>query len=124
MMIRFNGVRRVLLLGVLLLLSGEASAQSVRAYLSVDSVSVGERFRLTFAVENNGVARVLFPDPALGDSILGDLEVLQVLGRGTSGRKDSVVYEVTTFALDSARVPPIPVRLAVESGRLAHAAQS
>ncbi len=100
---------------------GEAHAQRVRVLPSKDSVSVGERFTLSVAVKHNGVARPLFADPALGDTLMGDLLVLGRRGpfqsrlAGRSERVDSVVYDVTTFALDSAYVPPQPVRLAVET---------
>ena len=49
----------------------------------------------------------------------GDFEIIGVLKEGgrpydNGGRIDSVVYEATTFALDSARVAGIPVGLATE----------
>ena len=99
-----------------------AQAQEVRAYVSADSVSIGERFRLSLAAEHRaGTAR--FPNPALGDTLLGDLEVIARVdtSRRVRGRRvhvDSAVYEVTTFALDSAYVPPLPVRFVGENDTL------
>ena len=58
--------------------------------------------------------------PAATDSLrFGDLEVLAEQRRDRfdrgGARVDSVVYEVTTFALDSAFVPPIPVHLSADA---------
>lgn len=99
---------------VLLLCAVSARAQSVELFVSADSVTVGERFTLSVTAEHDFAADPAFPDPALEDSmVFGDLEVLQRrrFERPTSDgmRIDSVVYEVTTFALDTARVAPIPV---------------
>lgn len=104
-----------------------ARAQQVRAYLSADSVKVGERFRLSLVADHNFQLKARFPtagaDPgadsgAVGAATFGDLVVLGVrdssrryLGRAGM-RRDSVVYEVTTFALDTARVASIPVAFA------------
>lgn len=103
----------VLLLVLPCLAALPASAQRVQARLSQDSVTVGDRFYLTIIAEHDGPVEPVFP--AVSDSALyGDLEVIgrQARGGGTAGgvRVDSVVYEVTTFALDTAFVPPIPVR--------------
>ena len=93
--------------------SQPAQAQEVRAYVSTDSVSIGERFRLSLAAEHRA-GTAYFPSPALGDTLLGDLEVVTRIDtirriRGSGMHVDSAVYEVTTFALDSAYVPPLPV---------------
>lgn len=101
-----------------------AQAQRVEAYLSADSVTVGDRFTLTLVALHGFAADPSFPDPTgSSDSTFGDLEVLGVAASGSrfldatsSGtRLDSVVYEVTTFALDTANVPPIPVFFSSES---------
>lgn len=111
----------ILLTIVLSLLALQAAqAQQVRTYLSADSVSVGERFTLSLVVRHRFTSTALFPAPDAGSDVFGDLDVLargeshkRYLGRDDPGaRIDSVAYEVTTFALDSARVPALPVRLA------------
>ena len=108
-------------------MTSPALGQQAESYVNVDSVTVGDRFNLTVLVGHDGVRNVLFPHQLVPDSLkilnapfsLGDFEVLNVLklgGRpyGNGGRIDSVVYEATTFALDSARVAGIPVGLSTE----------
>ena len=92
-------------------------AQRVEAYLSADSAAVGDRFALTLVALHGFASDPSFPDASGADSAFGDLVVLgittagtQLIGTGTDAtRLDSVVYEVTTFALDTAIVPPLPV---------------
>ncbi|MEM8485878.1 MAG: hypothetical protein AAF564_10040 [Bacteroidota bacterium] len=92
-------------------------AQQVRAYVSVDSVRIGDRFSLTVVAEHTFVADPIFPETQAGAEFFGDLEVLAVqmagsrlASEGVAGsRIDSLVYEVATFALDTAFVPSIPV---------------
>ena len=114
-----------LLLGICLLMPAPAEAQRVWAFTGSDSVAVGEPFTLTVVAEYTMVMEATFPaldaaaDARAGDVThqFGDLEVLRV--RNHSGgyfgtdrpgmRADTVVYEVTTFALDTARVAPVPV---------------
>lgn len=95
-------------------------AQSVQAHLAVDSVKVGERFRLSVVADHNFMMQARFPTAqadsgAVGAGKFGDLVVLAVRDStqrylGQNGmRRDSVVYEVTTFALDTARVGAISV---------------
>jgi hypothetical protein len=104
-----------------------AFGQQVDVFASSDSVSVGDRFRLTVVIGHDGSRNALFPHDMLPDTLkmanspfsLGDFEILSVLNQGgrpysTGGRIDSVVYEATTFALDSARVAGIPVGLSTE----------
>jgi len=97
-----------------------ARAQSeprVEARVSADSVKIGERFTLTLVAARAADRDVMFPDVDAGSAVFGDLHAVR---RGavrtrrpsTARRVDSVAYEVTTFALDSARVPVLPVRLA------------
>lgn len=108
----------------------EAAGQSVRAYVSTDSITVGDRFALSIVAEHNFMMEAVFPalppdtartqrgfpTAALGLRF-GDLEVIrrdtfEAVYGGTAApglRRDSVVYEVTTFAIDSAVVAPIPV---------------
>ncbi len=95
---------------------GQAQAQQVRAYLSADSVRVGDRFSLTLVAEHQYAEDPIFPGTEAGPEIFGDLEILAVQGAGSivtnadsGARIDSLLFEVTTFALDTALVPSIPV---------------
>jgi hypothetical protein len=92
-----------------------AAAQDVRAYVSRDTVSVGDRFTLSVVADHTGEAAPLFP-PHDDAEAFGDLEVISAsnvysrLLEGPGGRRqDSVLYEVTTFALDTAQVPTLPL---------------
>ncbi len=106
-----------------------AQAQRVEARLSTDSVTVGDRFTLTLVAVHPFMFEPAFPDPAQGDSLFGDLEVIsrarpggRNLGAANPGlRLDSVVYEVTTFALDTAYVPPLRVRFTANEDTLSAA---
>ncbi|RMH68193.1 MAG: hypothetical protein D6685_02580 [Bacteroidetes bacterium] len=118
----FRPSRRLPVLACLLLLIPAAGhAQQVEVYLSADSVTVGERFYLSLVAEHAMLQEPAFPEPTIDDSLFGDLEVIRrvtqqhrYLGAARPGtRVDSVVYEVTTFALDTAYVPPIPVRFSM-----------
>lgn len=110
-------IRRGCLLAGLLLATSPAYAQRVEAYLSVDSATVGDRFTLTLVALHGFERAPSFPDPAAGEAVYGDLEVLGVataggraLGADDAGaRLDSIVYEATTFALDTAYVAALPV---------------
>lgn len=89
-------------------------------HTSADSVLVGGRFVVSFVAEHDGTARVLFPDPVRGPETFGDIEIRRrrtVERRSVGGGRqlDSAAYEVTTFALDTARVPPVPLRVVVGS---------
>ncbi|MDA0378909.1 MAG: hypothetical protein O3C45_10165 [Bacteroidetes bacterium] len=107
----------------LLLLCPPAFGQRAETLLSADSVTVGDRFELTVLVGHDGTREIVFPHQFLPDSLqtstvftLGDFEILGVSRMGQrsyngSGRIDSVVYEATTFALDTARVAGVPVGL-------------
>lgn len=105
------------LLGMLIFAGMPAQAQQVRAYLSADSVRVGDRFNLTLVAEHQFTADPVFPPQEAGQEFFGDLEVLAIQSGGsrlateaTAGtRVDSLIYEVTTFAIDTAYVPSIPV---------------
>lgn len=118
---RPHGARYVAgLLGVILLLSSSAAtAQAVRATASVDSVHIGERFTVSVVASHRFTSSVVFPSDTAGPAVFGDLEVFarsavsdRYLGANAPGmRVDSIAYEVATFALDTARVPPLPVRV-------------
>lgn len=111
----------------LLLSADPVAAQQPTAYVSSDSITVGDRFGLVLVVprtENQQIARPIFP-ARQGESVVrfGDLIVFKSLSSGmkTLGPggdhsiADTLVYEATTFAIDTARVPPLRLRL-VASG--------
>lgn len=92
----------------------------IEARVSVDSVKIGERFTLRLVAEHASDMTAVFPAADAGEALFGDLQVVRrgvVQSRRVSEerRVDSVTYEVTTFALDSARVPILPVRLVAGS---------
>jgi len=87
--------------------------------VSADSVKIGERFTLTLVAEHAADASAIFPAAETSSELFGDLRVVdrgavQTRRLSEARRVDSVAYEVATFALDSARVPILPVRLAAE----------
>jgi hypothetical protein len=94
----------------------------VRLHAFADTVSVGDRFRLSITVEYPCHLEAIFPlfataspspdvYPQIGDLVILDRKDLAVRTRGPH-RIDSLVLEVTTFALDSAHVTPFAVRFA------------
>ncbi|MBT8399245.1 MAG: hypothetical protein KJO98_02115 [Rhodothermia bacterium] len=112
-----------------LLFAAEATAQTVRTYVNVDSISVGERMQLTIAVDQDAPTRqaITFPTPppdTLGSFLrFGDILIVDVIGSGSTGGEngllsDSIVYEATTFALDTARATPMPVLMTSGSDTL------
>jgi hypothetical protein len=97
---------------------GEAAAQrSVRleTHVSSDSMAIGERVTVSLVAAHGPDTDVSFPAPDAGPALFGELEVLRRDARRKGPRMDSVAYEVTTFALDSVRVPALPVQ--VSAGR-------
>lgn len=114
--------------------SRSASAQAADAWLTTDSVTVGDRFGLVVSVGHDGSRSAVFPHDLRPDSLsassvfgLGDFEILDIRSRGSrrfsgGGIIDSVVYETTTFAIDTARVAGVPVRLDGAADTLALAA--
>ena len=108
---------------LLAMLTVPAAAQStpvrVRAHVSADSVRVGERFTVSLTATHPFQTEVLFPEADAGPVLFGDLDVIErravqsrYLGSDRPGtRVDSVAYTVATFAVDSARVPSLPVRV-------------
>ncbi|HET6569179.1 MAG TPA: hypothetical protein VFG50_14525 [Rhodothermales bacterium] len=103
----------LLLLAVSLALP--AWGQQVRVHASSDSVFIGEHFILSLSAAHDPSVEVTFPDPARGDTLFGDVVLLNrrpVLSRTSGGRLqvDSVAYEAAAFAVDTAHVPPLPVR--------------
>ena len=86
--------------------------------VSADSLRIGERVTVSVVAEHGGDVEVAFPAADAGPGVFGELEVL---GRSTPRRRtvgdvqvDSVAYTVTTFALDSVRVPPLPVQVVAD----------
>jgi hypothetical protein len=111
---------------VLLTLSFSADtghAQVYDAYSTADSITVGDRFKIVVSVAHDGSADVVFPHLFIPDSLrtgsgwsLGDfifLDASDPMRRDVSDSwvVDSVLYEVTTFALDTAFVELLPVGL-------------
>ncbi len=115
-----------------LLAAWPAQAQRVEAYLSADSVSVGDRFQLTVVALHGFATEPSFPDAQTADSAFGDLMVIGLATAGsrplsednTGARLDSIVYDVTTFALDTATVPPLPVTFSSNEGTVTAASDS
>ncbi len=116
--------RFLLLLCATAALAPAAAAQRpARLTVLADSVSAGERVRVAVAVDHGPGQSAVFPDVPAGSAetapliAFGDAEAFSVVRlppvvRG-SVRTDSAVYEVAVFAVDTARVGPVPVRLAV-----------
>ena len=109
------------LLAAVLWAAAPATAQTVRLHVLADSVTVGERFGVAVAVEHAAGVQVVFPDPPdaatavetpleAGEAELAEARRLPPTERGNV-RIDSVVFEAATFALDSARVGPVPVQI-------------
>jgi len=118
-------IRYVSAFALTLLLVGPLQAQRATSHIPVDSVYAGDRFGLIVELGHEGLGNSLFPHELIPDSLIagnrmrlpiGDFLLLSVRSRGerqvSNGvRLDSVVYEATTFAIDTARVDAIPVGL-------------
>ena len=88
--------------------------REVQLHVLADSVAIGERFFLAVTARHDTAETVSFPLPGNREVLaFGDVEALdaamheRLLPDGM--QVDSSVYLVTTFALDTARVAPIPV---------------
>ncbi|WP_263785564.1 hypothetical protein [Salinibacter grassmerensis] len=114
-----TGPQLLLLLSLLCACARSVGAQPeprVEVRVSADSVKVGERFTLTLAATRAADRDVTFPSVDAGPAVFGDLhpvrrQAVRTRRSSSARRVDSVAYEVTTFALNSARVPVLPVRL-------------
>ena len=105
----------------LLLAAGGAEAQSARLYVLADTVGVGERFEVAVAVDHAPGRQTAFPavpseSPEAAPLVaFGDAEAFAVrrLPPDLRGRvrTDSAVYTVAAFAVDSAQVGPVEVRV-------------
>jgi hypothetical protein len=99
----------------------DAIGQTVRGYVSHDSITVGDRFQLIVVAEHaEGMDAVLpgMPNSSLASpSRIGELQVLGVASRGTRSFPganlvvDSILFDVTAFGIDTVSVPPLPVLL-------------
>jgi hypothetical protein len=108
--------------------ASDAEAQQIPArldaYATADSVAVGERFTLVVTAEHGFAVNIRFPENDAGPMIFGDVQVVapretgeRYLGAEAPGtRIDSARYTVTTFALDTARVPTLPVQVITAAG--------
>jgi hypothetical protein len=112
---------RAFVLAFLLAAAPAASAQSIRLHVLADSVLVGERFTVSVAVARQPGVQVVFPGPApgtgsveppleAGDAVLLGIRRFPPESRGAA-RVDSAVYDAAVFAVDSAHVGPLVVRL-------------
>lgn len=98
-----------------------AAAQTPRARATVlaDSILIGQRARLAIVTESRADAQPVFPPNGafvtLGDlEIVGDPEIAEPQMLGGGMRRDSAVYDVTTFALDTARVASLALAFVVD----------
>jgi len=104
---------------VLLLSSSSANGQNVRIYAPTDSVEIGSRFNIQIVVEHSPESDLLVPIPESSGTSLGDIELLELAEHPTRNfdrggqvvRVDSAVYTAAAFAVDSAFVPPLQVRV-------------
>ncbi len=102
-----------ILFAAILLGAGQAPAQRLDVAVSVDSARIGERFLLTVSALHGFSEEPQFPDQGAD---FGDLEDVRTVSQGhvitgMSARFDSIVFDVTTFSLDSAVVLPLGVTL-------------
>ena len=113
-----------LLIGFLLgLWSQPVLAQQAQAFIRVDSVSVGERFNL-YLVTSYDEGRTRVPQTSGGTLPFGDVELFDIKRtrsiRNTQNtspaRIDTAIYEAAAFAVDSALVAPIVVRIITPRG--------
>ena len=112
----------------------QSAGASARLTVLADSVDLGAPFEVALAVDHAPGRSVLFPDapsalPEAGVELaFGDAEVLGVrrLPPSVRGRvqTDSAVVTVAVFAVDSARVGPVPIRLAAGADTTALASPS
>lgn len=109
-------------------IGSDAHAQQIPArldaYVIEDSIAIGERFTLVVSAEHGFAVNIEFPRPDAGPLIFGDIQVVgepqegdRYLGADAPGtRIDSILYTATTFELDSARVPSLPVDVIAANG--------
>ena len=100
---------------LLLIAPSFANAQQVRIYTSDDSVSIGQQFQLSLVAKHNSAFPAIFPEIDPGKTEWEDILVLGIARPAEQFTKDgavldSIVYNVATFALDTATVSSIPVK--------------
>ena len=111
-----------LLSTVVCLLASAASAQTARLSVLADSLTLGEPFEVSIAVDHAPGQSVIFPEappelPELEPALrAGDAEILSVRRlpptvRGAL-RTDSALVTIAVFTADSAQVGPIRIELA------------
>ena len=115
------GTVALILLHLTALPAATAQTPEPRLHVTADTVQIGERFTVALAVPHEPAKAVQFPGLDDADAPFGDLDVLDRSDVYASAHAsapglqvDSVAYEVTTFALDTAEIPPVPVRLITE----------
>ncbi|NNE70231.1 MAG: hypothetical protein HKN29_07685 [Rhodothermales bacterium] len=116
-MSRTQALLTTLTVSLLLLLTGapQAQAQTVRVQIDTDTLGIGIRQQATVTIRHDGTRYAVFPDalpqevPPGSVGLAGHLELLSRISAGSrmladASQVDSVVYEMTTFAVDTASV--------------------
>jgi hypothetical protein len=112
--------RSSIILALAILGSAPTSGQTVRTIVDTDTLAIGARQRMVISIRHDASRQALFPDelpsqtevPPGAIGLAGDVELLRRLSWGSrmladESRVDSVLYEVATFAVDTARVSAI-----------------
>jgi hypothetical protein len=100
------------------------NAQSAQAFTRIDSVTVGDRFEIYVVTTYARGGRTRPPQTEGGYLPFGDVELTELKhnhsvlyeGGNTPVRIDTAVYEAAAFAVDSAFVASIPIRIIDELG--------
>ncbi|MFT5142215.1 MAG: hypothetical protein ACI80V_001430 [Rhodothermales bacterium] len=108
------------MLALAILGGASASGQTVRTIVDTDTLAIGARHRMVISIRHDASRQALFPDelasqaeiPPGAIGLAGDVELLRRISAGSRmladlSRVDSVLYEVATFAVDTARVNAI-----------------
>jgi hypothetical protein len=99
-----------------LLSTSVLSGQELATSISTDSVLVGERFHATISVDVDAGYVVGFPDLTDAPFTSGDVEFIRVVEIASAPdvstpHTDHATFEIATFAIDSALVGGLPVRI-------------
>jgi hypothetical protein len=101
-----------LFLGVLIALPALSQAQNLREYVAIDSLSVGDTFLYTIALDRDQqYDKISFPDSSAFGSIF---EIRSRQQFRASSYKDSVAYELQFFGTADTTIPRLPVYLVEE----------
>lgn len=105
---------QILLLGICFVTIPLAlQAQTVREYVTVDSLTVGDDFSYTITLnKDQPYDEVIFPDSADFDS---SFEIRTRQHFRVTSFKDSLVYQLQFFASEDGTIPALPVRLIHET---------